>query len=117
MLVSTGDEAFVGQDVDIRCVRRTPINLTLRNRYGYLIWGNSLRDERRLIYRSGFHLRRHHQRNPALLMPGFHSICSQRIIINVAEKTFRHYSRFRIARPRIPAEETQPAGTVLNSNS
>ncbi len=48
---------FVGQDVDLRCVRMTAINLALRNLYGYVIWGNSLGDERRLVYRTGFNLR------------------------------------------------------------
>ena len=32
------------------------INLALRNLYGYVIQGNSLSDERRLIYRTGFDL-------------------------------------------------------------
>lgn len=48
---------FVGQDVDLRCVRMTAINLALRNLYGYVIWGNSLGLERRLVYRTGFNLR------------------------------------------------------------
>ncbi len=47
---------FVGQDIDLRCVRMTAINLALRNLYGYVIWGNSLADERRLVYRTGFNL-------------------------------------------------------------
>jgi hypothetical protein len=47
---------FVGQDVDIRCVRMTGINLALRNLYGYVIYGNSLANEQRLIYRTGFDL-------------------------------------------------------------
>lgn len=47
---------LVGQDVDLRCVRLTAINLALRNLYGYAIWGNSLADEKRLIYRTGFDL-------------------------------------------------------------
>jgi hypothetical protein len=47
---------FVGQDVDIRCVRMTAINLALRNLYGYVIHGNSLANEQRLIYRTGFDL-------------------------------------------------------------
>lgn len=33
---------FVDQDVDLRCVRMTAINLELRNLYGYVIWGDSL---------------------------------------------------------------------------
>ena len=48
---------FVGQDVDLRCVRMTAINLALRNLYGYVIWGNSLGLEKRLVYRTGFNLR------------------------------------------------------------
>lgn len=48
---------FVGQDVDLRCVRMTAINLSLRNLYGYVIWGNSLGLEKRLVYRTGFNLR------------------------------------------------------------
>lgn len=48
---------FVGQDVDLRCVRITAINLALRNLYGYVIWGNSLGNEQRLAYRTGFNLR------------------------------------------------------------
>jgi hypothetical protein len=48
---------FIGQDVDVRCVRMTAINLALRNLYGYVIWGNSLGCEKRLIYRTGFNLR------------------------------------------------------------
>lgn len=35
----------------------TAINLALRNTYGYVIWGNSLANEKRLIYRTGFNLR------------------------------------------------------------
>ncbi len=45
---------FYGQDVDLRCVRMTAINLALRNLYGYVIWGNSLAAEQRLTYRTGF---------------------------------------------------------------
>ena len=48
---------LVGQDIDLRCVRMTAINLALRNRYGHVIWGNSLGNEQRLIYRIGFNLR------------------------------------------------------------
>lgn len=47
---------FYGQDIDLRCVRMTTINLALRNLYGYVIWGNTLANERRLIYRTGFDL-------------------------------------------------------------
>ena len=45
---------FYGQDVDLRCVRMTAINLALRNLYGWVIWGDSLRNERNLIFRTGF---------------------------------------------------------------
>lgn len=48
---------YVGQDVDLRCVRMTAINLALRNRYGHVIWGNSLTNERRLAYQTGFNFR------------------------------------------------------------
>ncbi len=48
---------FVGQDVDLQCVRMTAINLALRNLYGWVIWGNSLANERRLAYRTGFDFR------------------------------------------------------------
>ena len=47
---------FIGQDVDLRCVRMTAINLALRNTYGYVIWGNSLGIEKKLVYRTGFNL-------------------------------------------------------------
>lgn len=60
MLLAVGDLKphweFVGQDVDLRCVRMTAINLALRNQYGYVIWGNSLGLEKRLVYRTGFNL-------------------------------------------------------------
>ena len=45
---------FYGQDVDLRCVRMTAINLALRNLYGWVIWGDSLKNEKHLIYRTGF---------------------------------------------------------------
>lgn len=45
---------FVGQDVDLRCVRMTALNLAFRNLYGYVIWGNSLAVEKKLVYRTGF---------------------------------------------------------------
>lgn len=48
---------FIGQDVDLRCVRMTALNLALRNRYGYVVWGNSLMLEQRLVYRTGLSLR------------------------------------------------------------
>jgi len=44
---------LVGQDIDLRCVRMTAINLALRNRYGYVLWGNSLASEVKLAYRTG----------------------------------------------------------------
>lgn len=44
---------FVGQDIDLRCVRMTAINLALRNRYGHAIWGNSLGVDQRLVYETG----------------------------------------------------------------
>ncbi len=45
---------FVGQDVDLRCVRITTLNLAFRNLYGYVIHGNTLAVEQKLIYRTGF---------------------------------------------------------------
>jgi len=45
---------FIGQDVDLRCVRMTAMNLALRGLYGYVIWGDSLKHEQRLVYRTGF---------------------------------------------------------------
>lgn len=48
---------FHGQDVDLRCVRLTALNLAFRNLYGYVIWGNSLGLEKKLVYRTGFDLR------------------------------------------------------------
>ena len=47
---------FYGQDVDLRCVRLTALNLAFRNLYGYVIWGNSLGLEKKLVYRTGFNL-------------------------------------------------------------
>lgn len=44
---------FIGQDVDLNCVRMTAINLGLRNLYGHVVWGNSLTNERRLVYETG----------------------------------------------------------------
>ncbi len=35
----------------------TAINLALRTLYGHVIWGNSLANERRRVYRNGFNLR------------------------------------------------------------
>ncbi len=45
---------FIGQDVDLRCVRITTLNLAFRNLYGYVIHGNTLAVEQKLIYRTGF---------------------------------------------------------------
>ena len=60
MLLAVADQQphweFVGQDADRRCVRMTAINLALRNLYAYVIWGNTLSDEHRLVYRTGFNL-------------------------------------------------------------
>ena len=47
---------LVGQDIDLRCVRMTAINLALRNLYGYVLWGNSLAGEVELGYRTGFNI-------------------------------------------------------------
>ncbi len=47
---------FHGQDVDLRCVRLTALNLAFRNLYGYVTWGNSLGLEKKLVYRTGFNL-------------------------------------------------------------
>lgn len=44
---------FVGQDVDVRCVRMTAINLALRNHYGHVVWGNTLTNTCDLIYETG----------------------------------------------------------------
>jgi hypothetical protein len=49
-------KALVGQDVDLRCVKITAINLGLRNLYGYVLWGNSLAPECKLAYRTGFNI-------------------------------------------------------------
>ena len=46
--------AFYGQDIDLRCVQMTAINLALRNLYGQVVLGNSLSNERRLVYETGF---------------------------------------------------------------
>lgn len=45
---------FVGQDVDLRCVRMTTLNLAFRGLYGHVIWGNTFTLERKLVYRTGF---------------------------------------------------------------
>ena len=44
---------FVGQDVDLRCVRMTAINLALRNHYGHVVHGNSLTVTNELTYEPG----------------------------------------------------------------
>lgn len=58
MLLSVAEKhrnwEFIGQDVDIRCVRMTAMNLALRNLYGWAIHGNSLHLEQKLVYRTGF---------------------------------------------------------------
>ena len=48
---------FHGQDIDRRCVQITALNLALRNLYGYVVLGNTLALEKRLVYRTGFNLR------------------------------------------------------------
>lgn len=45
---------FVGQDIDHRCVKITAINLALWNLYGRVIWGNTLTNEVRRVYHTGF---------------------------------------------------------------
>ena len=45
---------FVGQDIDLRCVRITAINLALWNQYAWVLHGNSLTTEVKLAYRTGF---------------------------------------------------------------
>jgi len=45
---------FIGQDIDLRCVRMTAINLALRNLYGYAIWGDSLLNTQKSAYRTGY---------------------------------------------------------------
>ncbi len=45
---------FVGQDVDLRCVRMTTLNLALHNLTGYVIWGNTLAVETKKVYETGF---------------------------------------------------------------
>jgi hypothetical protein len=47
---------FYGVDIDLRCARMTAINLGLRNLYGYVIWGNSLALEERLVYSTGLNI-------------------------------------------------------------
>jgi hypothetical protein len=45
---------FVGQDIDLRCVRITAINLALWNQYAWVLHGNSLTTAVKLAYRTGF---------------------------------------------------------------
>ena len=47
---------LIGQDIDLRCVKMTAINLALRNLYGYVLWGNSLKNEVKLAYRTGMNM-------------------------------------------------------------
>lgn len=58
MLLAVAEEhrnwEFVGQDVDRRCVQMTALNLAFRDLYGYAIHGNTLANEQKLIYRTGF---------------------------------------------------------------
>ncbi len=44
---------FVGQDVDLRCVRMTAINLAMRNHDGHVVHGNSLTNTSDAIYETG----------------------------------------------------------------
>ncbi len=44
---------FVGQDVDLHCVRMTAINLALGNHYGYIAWGSGLANTK-MTYQTGF---------------------------------------------------------------
>ena len=37
----------------LRCVHMTAINLALRNRFGHVVWGNSLTSESKLVYETG----------------------------------------------------------------
>lgn len=48
------DGVFLGQDIDLRCVQMTCLNLALGNRYGYVVWGNTLEREAKRAYRTGF---------------------------------------------------------------
>src|SRR5436190_23723717 len=45
---------FVGQDIDLRCVRITAINLARWNHYAWVLHGNSLTTEVKLADRTGF---------------------------------------------------------------
>ncbi len=44
---------FVGCDIDRRCVQMACINMSLRNYYSHIVWGNSLSNETKLIYETG----------------------------------------------------------------
>lgn len=44
---------FFGQDVDLRCVRMTALNLGWRNLYGQVLWGDSLGTEVKAAYETG----------------------------------------------------------------
>jgi hypothetical protein len=48
-----GAKELCGQDVDLRCVRMTAINLGLRNLYGTVVWGNTLALEAKRGFRTG----------------------------------------------------------------
>jgi len=60
MLLAYADQKrageLIGQDVDLRCVRMTAMNMALRNLYGYVLWGNSLAHEVKLGYRTGMNM-------------------------------------------------------------
>jgi hypothetical protein len=45
---------FVGQDIDHRCAKIAAINLALWNLSGRIIWGNTLTNEIRRVYHTGF---------------------------------------------------------------
>ena len=51
--VSRNNE-FYGQDIDLRCVRMTALNLAFRNPYGWIAWADALAVEQRLVCRTGF---------------------------------------------------------------
>ena len=57
MLLDAGkinpEAELVGQDIDARCAKITAINLGLRNRYGWVICGNSLTGDTQFAYRIG----------------------------------------------------------------
>lgn len=44
---------FVGKDIDLRCVRMTAVNLAMRNLYGHVVCGDSLRMTTGVIYETG----------------------------------------------------------------